>query len=322
MTARRSAGVVLGRLCTALRAVDRRTPAATRTATLRRMTVLSTQQLLARLGTRHALSAAVADGRWTRVLRGAYADEPVGVRVRARAARLVLPPHAVVAGTSALWLCGLDELQDDDHLEVLVPRGAPLPRRSSIRAREGLVEPMDVGLVGGVPCLRPARAAVDVVRRRPLAEGVAVLDAVLRSRLATTAGLDLEVRRAHGARGVLVARQALTLCDGRAESPPESLVRVALVQAGLHPVPQHEVRDRRGTLVARVDLAFPEHRVAIEYDGRDVHARDDAFVRDRQRQNALVALGWSVLRFTSADLRRPAYVVREVLAVLARTVAA
>ena len=196
-----------------------------------------------------------------------------------------------------------------------------MPRRSGVRAREGLLESLDVGAVAGLPCLRPARAAVDVVRRRPLVGGVAVLDAVVRARLATRAELEREVDRARGARGVLVAREALALCDGRAESPPESQVRVALVQAGLRPVPQHEVRDARGGLVARVDLAFPEHRLAIEYDGRAAHSGDEAFVRDRQRQNALVAMGWRVLRLTAEDLRRPEHVVAEVLAVLARSAA-
>jgi very-short-patch-repair endonuclease len=44
-------------------------------------------------------------------------------------------------------------------------------------------------------------------------------------------------------------------------------------------------------------------RLALEYDGRAVHEREDVFVRDRRRANDLARAGWTVLRFTAADLR-------------------
>ncbi len=93
-------------------------------------------------------------------------------------------------------------------------------------------------------------------------------------------------------------------------------MRLVLVEAGLDPAPQHEVLDRNGRFLARVDLAFPAAKVAIEYDGRTVHERPDVFTRDRQRQNALVAAGWIVLRFTAEDLRRPGVLVAQVRAAL------
>jgi very-short-patch-repair endonuclease len=67
-----------------------------------------------------------------------------------------------------------------------------------------------------------------------------------------------------------------------------------------------------------VDLALPELRIAIEYDGREVHERDDVFVKDRRRQNALVAAGWVVLRFSSADLRNPSLIVDAVRGAMLR----
>ena len=79
-------------------------------------------------------------------------------------------------------------------------------------------------------------------------------------------------------------------------------------------VPQFEVRTRAGLF--RLDLALPELKIAIEYDGREVHDREDAFVNDRRRQNALVAEGWVVLRFSAADLRGGAR-VRTLATVLA-----
>jgi hypothetical protein len=151
-------------------------------------------------------------------------------------------------------------------------------------------------------CLRPVRAAADLLRRLPLAEAVVVADAVQHAELCTAQDLRDELLLHGGLRGVRRAGEALALSDARAESPPESRLRLALVSVGLSPVPQFEVRDR-GRFIARVDLAFPQLKIAVEYDGRAVHEREDVFVRDRQRQNDLVRAGWLVLRFSAVDLR-------------------
>ena len=62
-----------------------------------------------------------------------------------------------------------------------------------------------------------------------------------------------------------------------------------------------------------LDFAFVAQRVAIEIDGRAWHTASDRFQNDRSRQNRLVLLGWTVLRFTWADLiERPDEVIRQV----------
>jgi hypothetical protein len=82
------------------------------------------------------------------------------------------------------------------------------------------------------------------------------------------------------------------------DSDFELLVLVLLVERGLpEPVLHHVVRDGNGRFLAEVDLAFPEHKIAIELDGGD-HLDRDVFERDRPRQNELVLAGWTVLRFT------------------------
>jgi len=82
----------------------------------------------------------------------------------------------------------------------------------------------------------------------------------------------------------------------------ESVLRWLLHEAGL-PAPelQHVVRDDAGRLLGRADLAWPDQKVLVEFDG-DVHRERDVFVNDLRRQNRLVAAGWTVLRFTSADV--------------------
>ena len=78
-------------------------------------------------------------------------------------------------------------------------------------------------------------------------------------------------------------------------------MRVALVLAGLSPVPQLDVFDR-GEWLGRVDLAFPEAKIAIEYEGA-YHFEDGQIVRDDARYARLRAAGWTVIRVGAADLR-------------------
>jgi hypothetical protein len=98
----------------------------------------------------------------------------------------------------------------------------------------------------------------------------------------------------------------------RAESRPEAEIVEWLVAAGLPPpVQQHEVNGYR------VDLAYPDQRVFIEYDGFDAHATRSRFDGDRQKANVLqLAAGATVLRYTSASTREE--VVRQVTHALRR----
>lgn len=78
-------------------------------------------------------------------------------------------------------------------------------------------------------------------------------------------------------------------------------MRVALVMAGVEPpVPQYSVM-RDGYFVARLDLAWPALRFAIEYDGQ-WHADRDQLTRDRRRLRELTAMGWQIYHVTRDDL--------------------
>lgn len=117
--------------------------------------------------------------------------------------------------------------------------------------------------------------------------------------------------------GVCSLRELLMLVDGRTESPMETRLRLLLHDADAPPpVPQFEVRDDGGHFLARVDLAYPQWRIALEYEG-DHHREKAQFRRDIARVNALRQAGWLVLRFTADDvLRHPERVVQHVLAAI------
>ncbi len=84
---------------------------------------------------------------------------------------------------------------------------------------------------------------------------------------------------------------------------------------GLPPAVFQHVVHRDGKFVARIDFAYPGILVAMEVDGRASHASPRAFQSDLVRQNELVTLGWTVIRFTWHDVvRRPAQVALTVRA--------
>ncbi|MFH8250415.1 hypothetical protein ACH3VR_08640 [Microbacterium sp. B2969] len=165
-----------------------------------------------------------------------------------------------------------------------------------------------------------ARTFLDLAELLDVAALVAVGDHILkRDRpLSTLDALTEEVERAGTRRGVCTARQALELLDGGAESAKESELRVLLTGAGFGPFTSNfELRDDRGVFVARVDLALPELRIAIEYEG-DHHRDREQWRRDIARRRRIEALGWIYVPVMQADLTDPRTLLGDIAAAIVR----
>jgi len=254
-----------------------------------------------------------------RVLHRAYARREDDRALLSAYAAVLVVPEVVLRGRSALQVLEVDVLRRPARLEVYVPPTADASDWPELAVRRTTLEAPEQLRVAGLPITSPARTAVDLARELPPADGLAVLDAVLHAALCGRD--DLVAALVPGARGVRRARTLIVLASHLAESPQESRLRWWLLAAGLPaPVPQYAIRDGHGVLLARVDLAYPEVRLAIEYDGVVFHTDARALARDRERLNALTAAGWSVLRFTARDLHTPrtAALVRQELARLSR----
>ena len=269
----------------------------------------------ARLLTRTQLTSTA----WRRLFRDVYADAalPHTHETAVAGASLIVPRSAVFAGRSAAYLLGAETLAEaSTPVEVIVPETDRFGPVIGLRIRRTPLPEHDVRSVGRVLCTRPVRTALDLARFEDLMESVPALDVLLARGLVRPEHLSDAAATLPRGRGTSRARRAVALADGRAESPPESRLRLLLRLAGLMPQPQYVVRDADGRPVARVDLAFPEHRVAVEYDGA-WHGRPGQLAHDRRRLNALVAAGWTVLHVTAADMHEPAALLQRVCTLLA-----
>ncbi|MGH3743929.1 MAG: endonuclease domain-containing protein [Mycobacteriales bacterium] len=272
-----------------------------------------------------ALYAALRRGEVVRPLHGAYVDPARALApdafyrypradaavAAAYAALAVLPPGSAIADeTAGLVLCGL--WPPDSRPRVLVPAPATCTRRPGAIVREGVLGEDDVIVVDGLRTTSGTRTGLDLARRTSRPAGLVALDALLHARVTTTSLLVAGLSRWAGHRGVLRARALVDLADGRAESPGESRIRLALLDAGLGPV-ELQVPVCGGRF--RVDLVV-RGRVAIEFEGRH-HEEPGVQLADRPRFNALGGLPYArVLRYGSRDLSRLGAVVAEVRAAL------
>jgi very-short-patch-repair endonuclease len=252
-----------------------------------------------------------------RLFRDVYVDAGTRVthEVRCRGATLILPPDAVLTGRSAATVRGVALARTDDPVEVIAPLERNCLRRVGIDLRRTDIAPDEWSPWHHGRLASPLRMALDLALDRPVPIAVADLDAVLRKRLVDLDRLtDLVQTRSD--RGIADARRAVALVDPSAESRPESQVRVHLVLAGLRPVPQYWIEDANGR-IARTDLAFPEQKVAVEFDGQWRDGELWALNRDRERLNMVHAAGWDVVFVTAALLANPRKLVATVLAALA-----
>jgi hypothetical protein len=231
---------------------------------------------------------------------------------------LSAPERAVLSHASAALLWDLAvPLQPTDlrvHLTVL-PGSAVRNRNDRCIHRTPYVEE-DMTRRHGFPVTNPRRTWRDLAGVLPPAALLAVTDQLV-ARWCTPEDLRRQLSRRPGGRGSARARAVLPVANPLAESPMESVLRWLLHGAGLpEPVLQHSVHDAAGRFIGRADLAWPERRVLVEFDG-DLHRNRAVFVNDLRRQNRLIAAGWTVLRFTSADVMgRPAEVIAEIRAAL------
>ena len=241
------------------------------------------------------------------------ADELQGIR----AVLLGAPEGAVVSHLTAARLWGFEVplVAQDQPVDLTVGRNVRRRHRRDRRIHFRDVPAAETRRRHGVLVTSVSRTWIDLAAVVPPAALLAVSDQML-ARGDPPDEFSAVLARSVGRRGVAAARRVAPRAHRLAGSPMESVLRWSIHEAGLPPpVLQHVVRDA-GRFLGQVDLAWPGHRVVVEFDG-NVHRDRRVFVEDLRRQNGLVLAGWTVLRFTSADvLGRPQQVLAAIRAAL------
>jgi hypothetical protein len=224
----------------------------------------------------------------------------------------VLFCHATAA---ALWKLPLP--LGIDELHVSSRSGLHPPRRTGVIGHKLDVPASQTTTLGAVPVTTASRTMLDLANDLKMSELVAVGDAALRSGHLNREELRALARWAKGRRGVTNLKKAIPFLDDRAESAPESFLRVWLSTGGLPSFAPNVSIFRGDEFIARVDLYCEHFKVAVEYEGAHHRSREQ-YARDIRRRARLLSMGIEVIQVDATMLGSPRAIVLVVADVLSR----
>jgi hypothetical protein len=298
--------------------------------------IVLTRTLLSQGYDPEELARMLRDGTISRIRRGAYAramDCDADKSIDSRHRRLILATvpqldsQAVVSHGSAALLHGLPTWPEaTSRVHVTRNRRGGARRRTLVEVHGAPLDRAEVRLVDGIQVTSLNRTVLDLARTLPCEQAVAAGDRALALGLTRTELSD-GLQRMRGWPGIGSARRTVGFLDVRSESAGESVSRVRLHEAGLPaPIPQLEIFDNSGRLVARVDFGWKERRTIGEFDGKAKYSEllkpgqtaRDAMLAEKRREDLLRDLGWQVVRWIWADLYQQGVIRDRVLRAFAR----
>lgn len=245
----------------------------------------------------------VESGRWRQIARGIYAitSSPPTWRQQL-AAVLLVPPRAVAAGRSAAHLHGFQGFGIPPRPEILVPRTGNARTKLARVERSTFFNHVATTRVDGFEVTTPAET-VAALSNRYSKRIPALLDDTIANRSADLGEYTGILDRIAGGRvkGSALLRELVEERSPGAYQPPMSeLERLSRRLVDRPEVPtathQHPILGSAGPMI--VDTFISLWGLVLEVDGRNYHTRKADFERDRRRDNAAVAQGFVVLRFT------------------------
>lgn len=204
-------------------------------------------------------------------------------------------------------------LQTEEVIHLSQPLGTTRRiRRHGIQGHRMRLDAQDLVTAYGARIASASRTWLDLAPRATIEDLVVLGDQLVRhpypglepqsEPLAAPDDLHRVVNTYKRVPGRPKAVEALDLVRVGSDSPAETLLRLALVSAGL-PEPALQVpANPSQRLSPCADMGYPELKIIIQYDGA-THAESAQYRRDAARDNTFTALGWTVLRFTADDLR-------------------
>jgi len=262
----------------------------------------------------------VSRGHLVPLHRGVYAVghahlRPNGYRL---AAVLAVEPGAVLSHRDAAALHGLRS-GGGTRIDVSTSAQRASTPRISVHGRRTL-DGRDVTTVDGIPATTVARTLVDLAEVVPADALRKALSEAERQHVLDTKGIEEALERRRGRRGPATAKLRAALRD--LGDHGATLTRSHLEDHLLSLLEAHDLpRPATNAYVEGYegDAVWRRQRLVVELDGWDAHKTRRAFQNDRTKANALTTAGWTVLRFTYADvMRRPCAVAAQIAEQLSR----
>ncbi len=259
---------------------------------------LASEALAARSLTRHALAT-----DHQRVLPDVHAPRRAELSLdeRIAAAWLWSKRKGVISGLAASALHGARWIDHTVPIELNHPHNKSpagvVARRDTLLARE-IVE------LHGMAVTSVVRTAFDLARRGPRGTALERLDALARA-TGFAAQDVLGVSDAHPrVRGRRRVPGLLDLMDVGAQSPKETWLRLVLIEAGF-PRPQTQIPVLAPDGYPRyfLDMGWPQHMVAVEYDGEQHRTDPTQYRNDVLRAEYIDELGWRRIRVLAGHRR-------------------
>lgn len=289
----------------------------------------------------HAMAKLVRSKVWHRVRRGAYTytelwaplstNERYGLLCRA-AVRQANTDVALSHVSSAnewgapLWDVNLEEA----HLTRT--DGKAGRREAGIAQHRGKLIDGDLVERSGLLVINPTRTCLELTTMLDIEHSMVEIDDLLHRELTTMEALTSRYALMDRWPETLRTDLVLRLVDGRSESVGESRTRyLCWAQHLPAPIPNYPIRDRRGKIIHRVDLAWPELGLFLEFDGKVKYERyrrpgesvTDAVLREKRREELVCELtGWRCIRIVWADLYAPAETAARIRAMFRPVMAA
>jgi hypothetical protein len=193
-------------------------------------------------------------------------------------------------------------------IEITCPRWRRAQHAGLVVHETTTLDGLDLALLEGIPVTTPERTLLDLgaVCHESVVE--MALDKAENLGLVTRASVQATLDRLakRGRRGAGTLRRLLTRHEQR-RRPPESEMETMLIQClrrngWPEPVPQYVIRNA-GVFVARVDVAYPQWRIAIEYHSDAHHSGNRASERDNARRLRIIGAKWFPVEATLPDVR-------------------
>ena len=259
--------------------------------------------------------------RFRRLFPDVYApadEEPPDLRLRSLGAYRLVEGRGVLSGYSAAVLLDADCAPHPDVPAEVTVAGGGQRVHPGLTVRRDRIALGETVRVGDVRCTSPLRTAYDLGRQEDLVESVVAVDRLAnRHRFPPDLLLHFATHY-RGAPGTARLCRTLAHASPYAGSPMESRLRMIIVQAGLpRPHVQWVVQDTDARTAVWLDMAWPDHRIGVEFEGGG-HTAPVEVLRDAGRYTRLVDRGWRIYRYTKFDVYGdPGRIVTELTRALA-----